>query len=185
MNALASYRQSRKMGWSRPQNKYGLTVFESFRMNPTNDHALIDFAMQTLLKEFPELDEESSRFVREVHQDARLIGFIFVHDSQDQGKKYEGITFSFGRVAAGQTQNRDRVDLIVESEISGGLCPQRTIRIDPTDEPVLFEFNMCPSATRNDIPSPARGSLNDELRIGAAFRHLTIDDPSPTRGDTF
>ena len=139
MNALESYRQSRKMGWSRPQNKYGLTVFESFRMNPTNDHALIDFAVQTLLKEFPELDEESSRFVRELHQDARLMGFIFVHDSQDQGKKYEGITFSFGRVAAGQTRNRDRVDLIVESEISDGASQGLTrVRayIDPFKTPI-------------------------------------------------
>ena len=120
MNALESYRQSRKMGWSRPQNKYGLTVFESFRLDPTKDQVLIDFAIETILKEFAELDPESSQFVRDLREDPRLMGFIFVHDSQDEGKRYEGVTFSFGRVASGQTRNRDRLDLIVESEITDG-----------------------------------------------------------------
>jgi len=42
-----------------------------------------------------------------LREDPRLMGFIFVHDSQDKGKRYEGVTFSFGRVASRQTQNRD------------------------------------------------------------------------------
>jgi hypothetical protein len=120
MNALESYRQARKMGWSRPQNKYGLTVFQSFKMDPSRDQTVIDLAMKTFLTEFTELDEASSDFVREIHQDPRLMGFVFVHDFSEKGKTYEGLTFSFGRVAEGQTHHRDRIDLIVESEVKGG-----------------------------------------------------------------
>ena len=43
MNAVESYRQARKFGWSRPQNKYGLTVFRSFRLDRGRDQSLIDW----------------------------------------------------------------------------------------------------------------------------------------------
>ena len=115
MNALESYRQSQKMGWSRPQNKYGLTVFQSFQLDRSKDQSLIDLVVKSFLSEFPELDRETSQYIRELHQDPRLMGFIFVHDSTDEGKAYEGVTFSLGRIAAGKTHHRDRLDLIVES----------------------------------------------------------------------
>ena len=121
MNALESYRQARKMGWSRPQNKYGLTVFRSFRLDRRQDQSVIDLVIRTFVTEFPELDKESSRDVQALHDDPRLMGFVFVHDGRDEGDLYEGITFSFGRIASGRTRHRDRFDLILESEIKDGL----------------------------------------------------------------
>jgi hypothetical protein len=120
MNALESYCQSKKMGWSRPQNKYGLAVIESFRLDRSQDQLLIDLVMKTFVTEFKELDEESSRYVRALHQDPSLMDFIFVHDSSDERRAYEGVTFSFGRVTSGQNRHRDRLDLIVEFEIKNG-----------------------------------------------------------------
>ena len=139
MNALESYRQARKMGWSRPQNKYGLTVFQSFRLERGQDESLIDLVMEAFFTEFPELDDASSRYVRALHQDPHLMGFVFVHDGRDEGKMHEGITFSFGRIASGQTRHRDRFDLVLESEVRGG-ASQGLSRIrayvDPFKSPI-------------------------------------------------
>ncbi|MDP7339875.1 MAG: hypothetical protein QF786_11220, partial [Vicinamibacterales bacterium] len=117
MNALESYRQARKMGWSRPQNKYGLTVFHSFRLDRSDDRPLIDLVMKACLTEFTELDGPAGQYIRGLLEDPNLMGFIFVHDCLEERTKYEGMTFSFGRVATGQARHRDRFDLILESEV--------------------------------------------------------------------
>ena len=139
MNALESYRQARKMGWSRPQNKYGLTVFRSFRLDRNEDQPLIDLVMNTFLTEFAELDDASSRFVRALHLDPHLMGFVFVHDGRDEEHVYEGVTLSFGRVASGRVRHRDSLDLILESEIkhghSQGLSRVRGY-VDPFKSPI-------------------------------------------------
>lgn len=41
MRALESYRAARKMGWSRPWNKYGVVNFQSFKLDPAQDHELL------------------------------------------------------------------------------------------------------------------------------------------------
>ncbi|MDX8383966.1 MAG: hypothetical protein R8M45_07785, partial [Ghiorsea sp.] len=44
MNMLESYRQSRKMGWSRAWTKYGLTTFQSFQLDSEHDAFLSKLA---------------------------------------------------------------------------------------------------------------------------------------------
>ena len=64
--------------------------------------------MNTLLAEFTELDKEAAQYVRELHQDPHLRGFIFVHDGRDEAHLYEGVTFSFGHCCPKQ----DRLSLV-------------------------------------------------------------------------
>ncbi len=152
MNALESYRQARKMGWSRPQNKYGMTIFNSFRLEREKDQSLIDSVIKNFLAEFPDLDEESSQYVRDLHQDPHLMGFVFFHDFHEEETLYEGMTFSLGRLAPGRSSHRDRFDLILESEVKNGFSQGVTrIRayVDPfklpiKKNPALFLSNQTP-----------------------------------------
>ncbi|MDP6579623.1 MAG: hypothetical protein QF681_03120 [Vicinamibacterales bacterium] len=80
MNALESYRQARKMGWSRPQNKYGLTVFHSFRLDRSDDRPLIDLVMKACLTEFTELDGAAGQYIRGLQEDTSQMGLNFLHD---------------------------------------------------------------------------------------------------------
>jgi hypothetical protein len=81
---------------------------------------LIDLVMKACLTEFTELDGPAGQYIRGLLEDPNLMGFIFVHDCLEERTKYEGMTFSFGRVATGQARHRDRFDLILESEVSSG-----------------------------------------------------------------
>ncbi len=44
MNGFESYRASRKLGWSRPWNKYGVRTFRSYKLDFEHDMALIALA---------------------------------------------------------------------------------------------------------------------------------------------
>jgi len=119
MNSLESYRQSRKLGWSRPWNKYNLTVFQSFKLRCKEDKELI-----ALTKQLLELDiampSSARQFVEELLVDEKhLMGFLFVHDYDDKGQLFEGVTLSLGRVK--DKKFRDRVDLIFESPVENSM----------------------------------------------------------------
>jgi hypothetical protein len=120
MNALETYRQARKMGWSRPQNKHGVTTFASFELDTRTDRPLIERALGALELELPALAVGHAEFVRGLLNDPGLRGFVFVHDILDGGQLYEGATVSLGRVARGSPRHRDRLDVIVEREVVGG-----------------------------------------------------------------
>lgn len=134
MNGLESYRQSRKLGWSRPWNKYHLTVFQSFKLKPADDQQLFDMA-RDFLEQDVTMPSSAQHFVSDL-LDAKeqLMGFLFVHDYQDPDDQqtYEGITLSLGRVK--DKKYRDRIDLIFESPVvdnrSQGLSRVR-VYIDP------------------------------------------------------
>ena len=173
MNALESYRQTRKMGWSRPQNKYGLTVFRSFRLDRERDQSLIDQAFETLLGEFAELDEASSRYVQALREDPRLMGFIFVHDCLDEGKTYEGITLSFGRVSSDKPHHRDRLDLILESKVTGG-SSRGLSRVRAYVDPFKTPIKQNPADVF--LHEPPRHSKAQELFLGASQRYASWQD---------
>ncbi|MBD3609765.1 MAG: hypothetical protein HUJ30_04385 [Gammaproteobacteria bacterium] len=118
MNAFERYRAARKMGWSRPWNKYDLLNFQSFVIKPDRDQALIQQGIDCIHTEFPQLPEEASHFIDDLISDPELMGFIFCHDFQENGKSWEGATLSLGRKI--QRRYRDRIDIIFESEISQG-----------------------------------------------------------------
>ena len=48
MNAFESYRASRKIGWSRPWNKYGIRTFQSYRLDCHNDSEMAAYARAVL-----------------------------------------------------------------------------------------------------------------------------------------
>lgn len=132
MNALESYRQSRKLGWSRPWNKYDLTVFQSFKINSERDQALLQLAGVLLKEELP-MPSSARNFVHELLADQQhLMGFIFVHEYRQDGQIFEGATLSLGRIH--NKKFRDRIDLILESPIednrSTGFARMR-VYIDP------------------------------------------------------
>lgn len=118
MNALESYRQSRKLGWSRPWNKYDLTVFQTFKLKPLQDQAMMT-QISALLKADVVMPSSARRFTEELLADEKhLMAFLFVHDYQKDGQLYEGVTVSLGRV--NDKRFRDRIDLIFESPVVDG-----------------------------------------------------------------
>lgn len=148
MNALESYRQSRKLGWSRPWNKYHLTVFQAFKLKTGMDQNLFDMA-RSFLEHDIAMPSSARHFVQDLLDDEqKLMGFVFVHDYQDpdDGLIYEGVTLSLGRV--NDKKYRDRIDLIFESPVidggSQGLARVR-VYIDPymgAKEP-LWTYTLC------------------------------------------
>ena len=52
------------------------------------------------------------------------MGFLFVHDFLDQETMDEGMTFSFGRIAPGQTRHSDRFDPILEFQIKNSVSEE-------------------------------------------------------------
>ena len=139
MNALEAYRQARKMGWSRPQNKKGLTVFQSYTLDAERDRTLINSVFAGAREEFAELGEREWTFLAELEADPKLMAFVFVHDLEEAGRRFEGITYSLGRRSRDKPRFRDRFDLILEAEIvdgqSQGLSRVRTY-VDPFVQPI-------------------------------------------------
>lgn len=137
MRGFEAYRAARKMGWSRPWNKYDLVNFQSLKIKPGQDHALIQLGQQSINNEFSDLPSEAGDFIHQLLSDETLMGFIFCHEYQQDGCRWEGATLSLGR--KNNRRYRDRLDIILESEIidskSTGLSRIR-VYVDPyTDKP--------------------------------------------------
>ena len=119
MRGFEAYRAARKMGWSRPWNKYDLVNFQSLRIQPRQDQALIQLALQLIHDEPTDIPVAALDFITELTGDANLMGFIFCHEYQKDGRRWEGATLSLGR--KNNRRYRDRFDVIVESEIIDGI----------------------------------------------------------------
>ena len=134
MNMLESYRQSRKMGWSRPWNKYGLTTFTTFKLKATEESDLIE-KTSSALSSVPSVNEDALKFCNEILVDRdALMGFIFYSDFIEEPRTYQSITLSFGRKVPGQPRFRDRFDIIYDLEVIDGIAnaPSRIrLYIDP------------------------------------------------------
>ena len=135
MGCLESYRSKRKMGWSRPWNKYGVMNFQSFQLHIAQDRDLLDLARQVIADERQTMPEAASIFAQELIDDRdRLMGFIFMQESVDNGRRFEGANFSLGSRPPGKSRYRNRFDIILESQIvndvSQGLSRLR-VYVDP------------------------------------------------------
>ncbi|MDG4549205.1 MAG: hypothetical protein P9F19_06820 [Candidatus Contendobacter sp.] len=135
MRALESYRAARKMGWSRPWNKYGVVNFQSFKLDPAQDHELLALGQAVLDAECAAMPAPARAFVDDLF--ARrdpLMGFVFIQEFTDGGCRFEGGVLSLGRRATDQPRYRDRLDLILESPVveghSQGLARLRVF-VDP------------------------------------------------------
>lgn len=121
MNALETYRQSKKYGWSRPWNKYDLMNFQSFKLNweRDEDKQMLSCVEPILNNQFPDMPDDALCFCRELIEDqSGLMGFVFVHEYSEGEKKYEGATLSLGRIS--EKRYRDRLDIILESPVVAG-----------------------------------------------------------------
>ncbi|MFO1349296.1 MAG: hypothetical protein U1F68_00885 [Gammaproteobacteria bacterium] len=122
MRLFESYRASRRIGWSRPWNKYGVTNFQSFKLVPAEDQDLLDCAAAVLRTETPAMPEPVRAFAAALLAEREaLMGFIFVHETTDtDGRRFESVNLSLGRRALGQPRYRDRLDLVFDSPVING-----------------------------------------------------------------
>ena len=123
MNALESYRQARKLGWSRPWNKYGVRTFRSYRLDFSRDEGLIETACSVLATQSESVPTAAQAFVDDLLSDdpdnrMQLMGFIFYHEIEDDTGVHEGMTLSFGRKNA--KRHRDRFDLVFDAPVKNG-----------------------------------------------------------------
>ena len=120
MNILESYRQARKMGWSRAWNKYGLTTFQSFKLHAADDMSLIQHTEQTL-QSLPDIPDDALAFMQNILDESeRLMGFVFISEYTEGGSIYESATLSFGCKVKDNPRGRERFDIIFDCPIVDG-----------------------------------------------------------------
>lgn len=124
MSALDKKRQARGLGWSRPWNKIGMTVFRAHRHVPESDGSSLHTAMETI-REFAPEPLLSLPFINDLFADPALMAFTFYHNRESGGSQYEGLTVSFGRHVPEDRTKRDRVDLILEDRRVDGAVDGR------------------------------------------------------------
>ena len=133
MNTFEAYRASRKIGWSRPWNKKDLMNFQSLKLKFPQDGAMLNLLRQVISDLDEPLPNEAQHFIENLISDqGKLMGFVFSHEFTDGIKQYEGATFSLGRV--NNKRYRDRLDIIVESEVIQGVSQgfsRMRLYIDP------------------------------------------------------
>lgn len=136
MRLLERYRATRKMGWSRAWNKYGLTTFLSVELDATEDAELIEGG-KAALDALSDVPAEARSFVDALLSDPQhLMGFVFFAERTDGEAQYESVTLSLGRRTPSSARFRDRFDIVLEAPILDGR-PQALSRmhvfIDPFD----------------------------------------------------
>lgn len=120
MSALETGRMERKLGWSRPWNKQGMTIFRSHAVRAASDVALLGHARSVLETVRPGLPETYAAFVRDLLADPGLMAFLFYHNRVAVEGEYEGFTLSFGRRCREDRSKRDRLDFVLEDLRVGG-----------------------------------------------------------------
>ncbi len=134
MNRLEEYRQKRKMGWSRPWNKYGVTTFLSFRLSPA-DIAWLNAGVELVAA--CQAPDEVLAFTHELQHDPAWMGFIFYAEVMQDGHLFEAVTLSLGRRAEANPRQRDRLDLRWDIPLQAdvdGVGPMFHIWVDPLRE---------------------------------------------------
>ncbi|MBE2213281.1 MAG: hypothetical protein IAE82_05370 [Opitutaceae bacterium] len=141
MQALDKKRQARGLGWSRPWNKIGMTVFRTHRHVVATDGAELHGAMEAI-RDFAPEPLLTLPFIEDMFGDPELMAFTFYHNRESGGAQYEGLTVSFGRHVRDDRSKRDRIDLILEDRRVDGrvdghvdlvriiVCPWSTYGID-------------------------------------------------------
>lgn len=130
MNALEQRRQAQGMGWSRPWNKYGLTIFHT-QTQPAGEDPVRESTVGPLLDAL--LDGAPARyraFAASLLDDPKRLTFTFYHNNAtENGRQYEGFTLSFGRYVLADGSKRDRLDIVLEDERHGGQVDGRVDRV--------------------------------------------------------
>jgi len=180
MNSMETYRQNKKMGWSRPWNKYNLVNFQVFKLDWKKDAYLLEHVSDILDLQFPELPSKSKDFCNDLLSDrSNLMGFVFVHDFDDNGKKYEGVNLSLGRI--NNKKYRDRLDIILESPIGNGKSQglkRVRLYVDPYEQNTKDPLYKTASIEPNEVSKNLFSMLtdlswdNDEKKL---WNHWTVN----------
>ncbi len=181
MGGLEVYRQTRRMGWSRSQNKYGVKTFSTFKLGgqfSTFTPAILEICDGC----FWDMSNSHRAFVHELVSDSGSMGFLFFQETADDGRTqlYESVTVSLGRIVPGKKRFRDRVDLILDAPIidgKAGALSRVRLYIDPFLEHSPREM------TSTGVAGPARDlleQLSDYYRLhrdedGMIWDHWTQD----------
>jgi hypothetical protein len=124
------------MGWSRPWNKYNVVNFQSFKLN-AGDRDLCQLTMAAIDAEVLDMPEDACRFVAELMTGSLPpMGFVFFQELTERERRYEGAVVSYGRVNRENKRFRDRMDVILESEVIDG-CSQGLSRMRIYVDPYL------------------------------------------------
>jgi hypothetical protein len=112
MGSLEKKRQAKKLGWSRPWNKTGMTVFRSDRFDLASETDLARAWGNGLLDASAGMPREYRDFVLDLWDDASRMAFAFYHNQSESGREYEGLTLSLGRKIPDDKSKRDRIDIV-------------------------------------------------------------------------
>ncbi len=128
MNLLEEKRGAKGVGWSRPWNKIGMTIFRS------HAHKLEDFGASPVLEQLIQraligAPPRLRLFVNFLLSDPALMTFTFYHHRVLDGEALEGFTLSLGRRARASRGGRDRLDIILEDQIAGGAADGRVDQV--------------------------------------------------------
>lgn len=120
MNALERGRQAKGLGWSRPWNKDGLTIFRTHITDLRRDREHYGPLAGLLAALRPHIPDYWFTFANELLADPAGMSFVFYHNHEQAAVQHEGLTLSFGRRCEGDRSKRDRVDLILEDRRNAG-----------------------------------------------------------------
>jgi hypothetical protein len=120
MGHLENKRMEKKLGWSRPWNKVGVTTFRTHKIRIQEDTRFLEKIRKTLMPVLVQIGENYLNFAREFLSDPNLMAFVFYHNRQQGLDWYEGVTLSFGRRVPSDRNKRDRIDLILEDKRENG-----------------------------------------------------------------
>ncbi|MGZ4980496.1 MAG: hypothetical protein ACXWE4_04325 [Methylobacter sp.] len=138
MQALENYRQSKKMGWSRPWNKENVVNFQSFKLN-ASDQALCRLTLKAIEAEADSMPSMVRQFISELLNDGQPpMGYVFFQEFTEQESHYEGAVISYGRISKQSKRHRDRLDVILESAVTDG-CSQGLSRMRIYVDPYYAE----------------------------------------------
>jgi hypothetical protein len=128
MSALEGQRMEKKLGWSRPWNKYGLNIFRSHVHDAEQDAGIFD-GLFAFLAAVPEIPSPYRAFADSLRADPGLMAFTFYHNHRLGGARFEGLTLSLGRKAPSDKTKRDRLDLILEDRCCDGKVDGRADKV--------------------------------------------------------
>jgi len=175
MRLLEAYRARRKMGWSRPWNKDGVTTFRAYRLDPVADAAILEQASDVLRSQL-DLPEEARAFARSLISDtSTLMAFMFFSEYLEAGDRYEIATLSLGRQVPSARRFRDRFDIILDA-------PVEDRRTAPLSRTRLFIDPFDSGSRRAPWVSTMDGALpvaaNELFATLSALSWTWRDDPS-------
>lgn len=141
MNVLEKKRQGKGYGWSRSWNKYGVNVFRTHICEIEDDADYLNPIAPFLKKFLEDPPQPYADFIQDLIEDPTRMAFTFYHNSENDGRQYEGLTLSLGRKIPADKTKRDRLDIILEDLRVDGAVDGKVDRL---------RVYLCPWATYQD-----------------------------------